>query len=77
MFPHSKSVHHGILCIAEQIQLMTKTTQGPVITAQNTFNDIDSIFSNGSGDTDLLNALCSDSHRAVFCPNSVLSGWKN
>jgi hypothetical protein len=33
MFPHNKSVHHCILCIAEQIQLMTKTTQGPVITA--------------------------------------------
>jgi hypothetical protein len=33
MFPQNKSVHHCILCIAEQIQLMTKTTQGPVITA--------------------------------------------
>jgi hypothetical protein len=31
--------------------------ESPELIRQNTFNDIDSIFSNGSGDTDLLNAL--------------------
>jgi hypothetical protein len=53
MFPHNKSVHHSILCIAEQIQLMTKTTPGDEsdiqvddiqvesleLIRQNTFND--------------------------------------
>jgi hypothetical protein len=33
----------------------------PELIRQNTFNDSDSLFSNDSGDTDLPNALCSDS----------------
>jgi hypothetical protein len=35
--------------------------ESPELIRQNTFNDIDSLFSNDSGDTDLPNALCSDS----------------
>jgi hypothetical protein len=43
------------------IQVDDIQVESPELIRQNTFNDIDSLFSNDSGDTDLPNALCSDS----------------
>jgi hypothetical protein len=43
------------------IQVDDIQVESPELIRQNTFNDSDSLFSNDSGDTDLPNALCSDS----------------
>ena len=46
--------------------------ESPELIIQNTFNDSDSLFSNAPGDTDLPNALCSDSQ--YYYDNSESTG---